>query len=61
MTVPALTLNNGVEIPALGFGVFQPPPAETIAAIYALDTVVRGGPEPDRITRDAFDRSFPEA
>jgi 2,5-diketo-D-gluconate reductase A len=31
-TVPTLTLNNGVEIPQLGFGVFQIPPAETAAA-----------------------------
>lgn len=29
MTVPFLTLNNGVQMPALGFGVFQTPPAET--------------------------------
>ncbi|HEX3041553.1 MAG TPA: aldo/keto reductase [Solirubrobacterales bacterium] len=27
--VPALTLHDGVEIPQLGFGVFQIPPAET--------------------------------
>ncbi|WP_432102174.1 aldo/keto reductase [Streptomyces sp. bgisy091] len=33
-----LTLNNGVEIPALGLGVFQTPPDETIAAVRdALD------------------------
>ena len=31
-TVPTLTLNNGVEIPQLGFGVFQIPPEETAAA-----------------------------
>jgi 2,5-diketo-D-gluconate reductase A len=31
-TVPTLTLNNGVEIPQLGFGVFQIPPEETVAA-----------------------------
>ncbi|MFJ3667192.1 aldo/keto reductase [Streptomyces sp. NPDC090106] len=30
-----LTLNNGVEMPALGLGVFQTPPAETIAAVTA--------------------------
>ena len=29
ITIPALTLNNGVEIPQLGFGVFQVPPDET--------------------------------
>lgn len=28
-TVPTLTLNNGVEIPQLGFGVFQVPPEDT--------------------------------
>ena len=33
MTVPFLMLNNGVEIPAVGFGVFQTPPAQTIAAV----------------------------
>jgi 2,5-diketo-D-gluconate reductase A len=30
--VPEITLNNGVRIPQLGFGVFKVPPAETIAA-----------------------------
>ncbi len=29
MTVPSLTLHDGVEIPQLGFGVFQVPPEET--------------------------------
>ena len=33
MTVPVLTLNNGVAIPALGFGVFQTPPDETARAV----------------------------
>ncbi|ABK01666.1 aldo/keto reductase [Arthrobacter sp. FB24] len=28
-TIPQLTLNNGVKIPQLGFGVFQVPPEET--------------------------------
>jgi 2,5-diketo-D-gluconate reductase A len=28
-TVPTVTLNNGLEIPQLGFGVFQVPPEET--------------------------------
>jgi len=28
-TVPTVTLNNGVEMPILGLGVFQVPPAET--------------------------------
>jgi len=30
---PHVTLNNGVELPALGLGVFQSPPAETAAAV----------------------------
>ncbi|MEU1951779.1 aldo/keto reductase [Nocardia rhamnosiphila] len=33
MTIPNFTLNNGVEIPALGFGVYQTPPAETTSAV----------------------------
>ena len=31
-SVPALTLNDGHTIPQLGFGVFQVPPADTVAA-----------------------------
>lgn len=31
--VPSITLNNGVEIPQLGFGVFQIPPQETADAV----------------------------
>jgi 2,5-diketo-D-gluconate reductase A len=31
-SVPTITLNNGVEIPQLGFGVFQIPPDETVNA-----------------------------
>jgi diketogulonate reductase-like aldo/keto reductase len=33
--VPLLTLNNGVQMPAFGLGVFQSPPAETAAAVGA--------------------------
>jgi 2,5-diketo-D-gluconate reductase A len=33
MTVPTITLNNGVEIPQLGFGVFQVDPDETKDAV----------------------------
>ena len=32
-TVPTITLNNGVEIPQLGFGVFQVKPDETAKAV----------------------------
>src|SRR3954466_16225899 len=34
-TVPNLTLNNGVEMPAIGLGVFQTPPDETREAVAA--------------------------
>jgi len=40
--IPTVTLNNGVEIPQLGFGVFQVPDDETAAAVTtALDTGYR--------------------
>jgi diketogulonate reductase-like aldo/keto reductase len=32
-TVPSVTLNNGMEMPLLGFGVFQTPPDVTTAAV----------------------------
>ncbi|MGW9453408.1 aldo/keto reductase [Streptomyces sp. NPDC055632] len=32
-TIPTVTLNNGVEIPQLGFGVFQVPDQETTTAV----------------------------
>ncbi|MFD9892650.1 aldo/keto reductase [Amycolatopsis sp. NPDC059027] len=34
-SVPTVKLNNGVEMPQLGFGVFQVPDAETTAAVKA--------------------------
>jgi 2,5-diketo-D-gluconate reductase A len=33
LSIPTLTLNDGVEIPQLGFGVFQVPPQETRAVV----------------------------
>ena len=68
MSVPVLTLNNGVQIPALGFGVFQTPPAETIAAVEAalatgyrhVDTAAAYGNEREvgeAIRRSGLDRS----
>ena len=119
-----VTLNNGIQMPALGFGVFQTPPDVTapgtstfddpvinaiaaahgktpaqvmirwhlqegrsaipksvrperitenfdvfdfelttaeLKALDALDTGVRGGPEPDDITLEAYGRPIPEA
>lgn len=38
--IPHFTLNNGVQIPAIGFGVFQTPPAETSRAV---ETALRVG------------------
>ena len=38
-TAPILDLNNGVQIPGVGFGVFQTPPDETIAAVEAALSV----------------------
>jgi 2,5-diketo-D-gluconate reductase A len=41
-SVPMIMLNNGVEIPQLGFGVFQIPPEETTeATLAALDVGYR--------------------
>ncbi|GII99944.1 2,5-diketo-D-gluconate reductase A [Sediminihabitans luteus] len=41
-TVPSIMLNNGVQIPQLGFGVFQIPPDETRAAtLTALEAGYR--------------------
>jgi diketogulonate reductase-like aldo/keto reductase len=39
-TTPALKLNNGVKMPALGLGVFQSPPGETVNAV---ETALREG------------------
>jgi diketogulonate reductase-like aldo/keto reductase len=39
-TTPAVKLNNGVTMPALGLGVFQTPPEETTGAVQ---TALRGG------------------
>jgi diketogulonate reductase-like aldo/keto reductase len=42
MTVPTVTLNNGVIMPTLGYGVFQTPPDETATAVAtALETGYR--------------------
>jgi diketogulonate reductase-like aldo/keto reductase len=67
-TIPTLTLNNGVEMPVLGFGVFQTPPDETIGAVEAalavgyrhIDTAAAYGNEREvgeGIRRSGLDRS----
>ncbi|WP_284748285.1 aldo/keto reductase [Amycolatopsis sp. RTGN1] len=68
MSVPNLTLNNGVELPALGLGVFQTPPDETRAAVEAalstgyrhIDTAAAYGNEREvgeAIAKSGLDRS----
>ena len=62
-----ITLNNGVEIPALGLGVFQTPPDETTAAVTAashgyrhIDTAAAYGNERevgDAIRESGVDRA----
>jgi diketogulonate reductase-like aldo/keto reductase len=42
MNIPLIELNNGVTMPALGFGVYQTPPEETVTAVEtALNTGYR--------------------
>src|ERR1700754_1831946 len=64
----ALTLNNGIEIPALGLGVFQTPPEETRDAVRAalgagyrlIDTAAAYGNERevgDAVRASGLDRS----
>jgi 2,5-diketo-D-gluconate reductase A len=68
MAVPQLKLNNGVEIPQLGFGVFQVPPKDTVEAVTTalrvgyrhIDTAEMYGNEKEvgeAIARSGLDRS----
>src|SRR3954463_3424765 len=68
LTIPAMTLNNGVTMPALGLGVFQSPPEETTAAVAAalesgyrhIDTAAAYGNERevgDAVRASGLDRS----
>jgi 2,5-diketo-D-gluconate reductase A len=68
MSSSALQLNNGVEIPAVGFGVFQTPPDETVTAVETalatgyrhIDTAAAYGNERgvgEAIRRSGLDRS----
>jgi diketogulonate reductase-like aldo/keto reductase len=67
-TTPALTLNNGVTMPALGLGVFQSPPEETVDAVQTaigngyrlIDTAAAYGNERevgDAVRASGLDRS----
>src|SRR4051794_11882329 len=67
-TVPIFTLSQGVGIPALGFGVFQTPPDETISAVESalaagyrhIDTAAAYGNEREvgeGVRRSGLDRA----
>ena len=67
-SIPRVTLNNGVALPALGYGVFQTPPAETVVAVQEalrigyrhIDTAAAYGNERqvgEAIHRSGIDRS----
>jgi diketogulonate reductase-like aldo/keto reductase len=67
-TTPALKLNHGVTLPALGLGVFQSPPEETTSAVAAaldagyrhIDTAAAYGNERevgDAVRASGLDRS----
>jgi diketogulonate reductase-like aldo/keto reductase len=68
MSIPTFKLNNGVDIPALGLGVYQTPPQETIDAVQAalqtgyrhIDTAAAYGNEREvgeAIHRSGLDRA----
>ncbi|WP_454852566.1 aldo/keto reductase [Promicromonospora soli] len=68
MNIDTFTLNNGVELPGLGFGVFQTAPEETVAAVQEalrvgyrhIDTAAAYGNEREvgeAIRRSGLDRS----
>ena len=68
MSAPHLTLNNGVDMPAIGLGVFQTPPDETRSAVAAalsagyrhIDTAAAYGNEREvgeAVARSGVDRS----
>jgi diketogulonate reductase-like aldo/keto reductase len=58
-TIPTLTLNNGVEMPAFGFGVFQSPPEETTSAVEAA--IANGYPLVDTAAAYGNEREVGEA
>ena len=67
-TQPHFTLNNGVTLPQIGFGVYQTPPEETMVAVQAalevgyrhIDTAAAYGNEKgvgEALRRSGLDRS----
>ncbi|WP_348519316.1 aldo/keto reductase [Blastococcus sp. TF02-09] len=68
MSGSSFTLNNGVQIPSVGFGVFQTPPDETVTAVQTalevgyrhIDTAAAYGNERqvgEALRRSGIDRS----
>jgi diketogulonate reductase-like aldo/keto reductase len=68
MSVPSLTLDNGVRMPVLGFGVYRTPPEQTVEAVGTalstgyrhIDTAAAYGNEREvgtAIRRSGLDRS----
>jgi diketogulonate reductase-like aldo/keto reductase len=58
-TIPTVTLNNGVEMPAFGFGVFQSPPEETTSAVEVA--IANGYPLVDTAAAYGNEREVGEA
>jgi diketogulonate reductase-like aldo/keto reductase len=58
-TIPTLTLNNGVEMPTFGLGVFQSPPDETTNAVEAA--IANGYPLVDTAAAYGNEREVGEA
>jgi diketogulonate reductase-like aldo/keto reductase len=58
-TIPTLTLNNGVEMPTFGVGVFQSPPEETTNAVEAA--IANGYPLVDTAAAYGNEREVGEA
>ena len=47
-----ITLNNGVVMPALGLGVFQSPPEETLSAEQVFGDAARSGEKQAEVKED---------
>jgi hypothetical protein len=69
-TQPSIILNNGVELPAIGFGVFQTPPDVTRGPCRSSGSQpgspprrrpARRAPNQDEMDVRSFDRTIPEA
>ncbi len=51
ITIPHFTLNHRLDIPVIGFGVFQTPPTETT---HAMKTAVPRLPDPRGMKSQSF-------